>query len=64
MANWQRGDVVQLKSGGPHMTVQEIDDDGDVECQWFVDKDLKFGVFPPESLQKPTGGSSLPFYQG
>ena len=30
------GAVVQLKSGGPIMTViTPTDDDGDVECRWF-----------------------------
>lgn len=29
------GDVVELKSGGPDMTVEDITDDG-VACVWFV----------------------------
>lgn len=32
------GDVVQLKSGGPTMTIEDIDDSGNVKCKWF-DKD-------------------------
>ena len=34
---WKTGDLVQLKSGGPPMTVREVSDQG-VECRWF-DKD-------------------------
>ena len=29
------GDVVTLKSGGPVMTVTDIQDDGQAQCQWF-----------------------------
>jgi uncharacterized protein YodC (DUF2158 family) len=31
------GDVVQLKSGGPHMTAIKLDEEC-VFCQWFDDK--------------------------
>ena len=30
------GDVVMLKSGGPKMTVNDIDVDGNCECLWYV----------------------------
>ena len=33
---FKRGDVVRLKSDGPHMTVTEVSgSDGEVTCQWF-----------------------------
>jgi uncharacterized protein YodC (DUF2158 family) len=32
------GDTVQLKSGGPKMTIESIQDDGSYWCVWFVDK--------------------------
>lgn len=35
MEQLKKGDVVQLKSGGPMMTVIEIDDAGRLYCQWF-----------------------------
>ncbi len=45
------GDVLQLKSGGPKMTVQFTTGEGNWACQWFVGTDLKSGVFPATSLQ-------------
>lgn len=37
MSTFNVGDVVQLKSGGPEMTVIDRELDGNkVECMWFV----------------------------
>lgn len=52
------GDVVQLKSGGPKMTVVDIaadqyspSDKPQVWCTWFDDKKKRESdSFPPESL--------------
>ncbi|MGG4603728.1 YodC family protein [Paenalcaligenes sp. Me131] len=34
---WNIGDVVQLRSGGPRMTVTQLGlTHGRVECSWFV----------------------------
>jgi uncharacterized protein YodC (DUF2158 family) len=51
MENIKKGDTVQLKSGGPIMTVHNVD--SMAFCQWF-DKDgaLKQGHFQPEQLKK------------
>lgn len=46
------GDVVQLKSGGPNMTVAEIQQNGNVWCQWFVSNEPKGGTFKPEVLTR------------
>lgn len=36
----ERGDIVQLASGGPHMTVEAVNEDKDeVACVWFVNDD-------------------------
>lgn len=45
------GDIVQLKSGGPPMTVKALDGD-DVICMWFEGKRTLDGRFPAETLGK------------
>lgn len=47
------GDVVQLKSSGPDMTVSEAHLMGEkdyVRCQWFGGRKLENGRFPIDSL--------------
>ena len=52
MADMKGGDVVQLKSGGPVMTVAVAQTElGTVHCQWFENKELHKGDFQPESLR-------------
>jgi uncharacterized protein YodC (DUF2158 family) len=46
------GDVVQLKSGSNSMTVEEIDDEGEVSCVWFEGKQPQRGSFPAATLKK------------
>ncbi|WP_116654463.1 YodC family protein [Pelagibacterium sediminicola] len=55
------GDVVQLKSGGPKMTVANIDRYGydsteSARCDWFVANKEPWkkedGIFPLHSLKK------------
>jgi uncharacterized protein YodC (DUF2158 family) len=54
MATFKPGDVVQLKSGGPKMTVDHVDKDHlDKErcfCQWFAGAKLEKGWFPFDSV--------------
>jgi uncharacterized protein YodC (DUF2158 family) len=46
----KQGDVVQLKSGGPLMTVQEVKPTA-ILCSWFDDKhNLKNAAFPEAML--------------
>jgi len=46
------GDTVELKSGGPAMTVNSITEEtGEIYCQWFAGDEVKDGYFPPDSLQ-------------
>lgn len=40
--NWNVGDVVKLKSGGPAMTVEKAEP-GRITCLWFNHKDYSFG---------------------
>jgi uncharacterized protein YodC (DUF2158 family) len=58
MQQWKAGDTVQLKSGGPCMTVagNATAAAGQLLCQWFVVNatapyELKTGAFPGDSLK-------------
>jgi uncharacterized protein YodC (DUF2158 family) len=62
MAQWKVGDVVQLKSEGPLMTVESISDKG-LMCVWFPhhEQDAKRGVFGPDTVKayvEPRGAFS------
>jgi uncharacterized protein YodC (DUF2158 family) len=48
----QPGDVVQLKSGGPKMTVQELQKDGSAWCQWFSGDKKDAAAFQLHSLKR------------
>jgi uncharacterized protein YodC (DUF2158 family) len=53
MHSYQPGEVVCLKSGGPDMTietVQQISDVATVTCVWFVDKTLYRTDLPVSAL--------------
>lgn len=55
MAELKAGDTVQLKSGGPVMTIDQIATksgrpDPHAWCQWFEKTKLSTGVFPVSSL--------------
>lgn len=50
MAAYKIGDIVQLKSGGPKMTVTKIFDDDSVHTSWFAGSKKETGVFPVQSL--------------
>jgi uncharacterized protein YodC (DUF2158 family) len=53
MDTLQKGDTVQLKSGGPVMTVGgTVAHSTQVQCQWFAGTELKSGAFYPEQLKK------------
>jgi uncharacterized protein YodC (DUF2158 family) len=44
------GDVVQVKSGGPYMTITSVGQDK-VVCVWFVDNKPEHSAFPVEVLE-------------
>ena len=47
----KKGDIVQLKSGGPLMTITDIED-GYAYCKWFdKNNEVKNESFPTESLE-------------
>ena len=45
------GDVVQLKSGGPHMTITTVNTD-QVICIWFEKGKQEYSDFNPLVLEK------------
>jgi uncharacterized protein YodC (DUF2158 family) len=50
------GDVVQLNSGGPKMTVAALQSEGAVRCVWFSpDGKPESAVFPPSALRASKG---------
>ncbi len=49
--NFSSGDIVVLKSGGPPMTVETVENDW-VEVVWFINNDLKRGSFSSATLRK------------
>ena len=54
MANkYNIGDQVQLKSGGPTMTITDsgLSSNSYVGCTWFSGKKAERGTFPPEALK-------------
>lgn len=70
MAEFKKGDVVQLRSGGPRMTVVDLGDysssglgpaDG-VKCQWFEKTKIHEQVFDAAAL-KPES-TPMPFMVG
>jgi|26BtaG_2_1085354.scaffolds.fasta_scaffold01578_6 uncharacterized protein YodC (DUF2158 family) len=54
---FEAGNIVKLKSGGPEMTVQEEvatvsgARSGKYWCQWFAGKKLERGNFPADSIE-------------
>ena len=50
---FKKGDTVQLKSGGPIMTIASYDGKRYFRCLWFTkDEDkVRDGYFPPDSLK-------------
>jgi phage shock protein PspC (stress-responsive transcriptional regulator)/uncharacterized protein YodC (DUF2158 family) len=55
--NLSVGDIVQLKSGGPKMTIIGMDTDGgklQLDCAWSEGETQHNGRFPPEALKTPS----------
>ena len=66
MTDFITGDVVELKSGGPKMTVHKVigsdseiiasvfkgADRGDIECKWFDQGRIESAYFKPDMLKK------------
>lgn len=53
MSDFQKGQTVRLKSGGPLMTVEKISSDGLIRCIWFdLDQNYHHEEFEPETLKE------------
>lgn len=52
MSNFREGDVVQLKSGSPALTVIGFSEGARVNVSWYDDKEgvFKFQLFLPSAL--------------
>jgi uncharacterized protein YodC (DUF2158 family) len=51
MSEFKVGDVVELKSGGPRMTVARINHNGRLACEWFDSNKKSLDYFAVESLK-------------
>jgi uncharacterized protein YodC (DUF2158 family) len=50
-ATFSKGDVVEMKSGGPRMTVVDVEGGGTVHCAWFDGSDQRKDSFDAETLK-------------
>ena len=55
-SDFEEGDVVKLKSGGPDMTVSTVDAPGTIgsnyiKCNWFSGAKRQTGKFQPDELE-------------
>ena len=50
--SFKPGDVVQLNSGGPRMTVSAIGSHG-VSCEWFIGGEVQRASFNAATLSDP-----------
>ena len=58
---FEAGDIVQLKSGGPRMTLTSVDDRGYVRTAWFGSAVKEHGYFHLDALiGAPTGPPKRP----
>jgi uncharacterized protein YodC (DUF2158 family) len=56
------GDVVKLNSGGPTMTVSQVESGGGhVRCIWFSGDDLKVESFDPVTLKSADASNKASF---
>ena len=56
-AKIKKGDVVRLKSGGPEMTVDDIDEDGTATCMWFLNGEPQRLGYSFHVLEKVPAGT-------
>ena len=54
------GNTVSLKSGGPLMTVESVNDGGTVTCIWFQDDTKRSDNFKVETIIADDGMPPMP----
>lgn len=59
MEQFSVGETVQLKSGGPIMTITEVSETGMVTCIWWDGKQYKSQKFPSSSLVQEDSGIGI-----
>jgi uncharacterized protein YodC (DUF2158 family) len=69
MANFKIGDVVQLKSGGPQMTISELSgapgsQDFEVKCIWFEKSKQLSNWFVADTLIPANNSGNPSVYLG
>jgi len=52
MKEFKIGDIVQLKSGSPKMTIESFDEDGRLYCTWFVNDKQEYSYFIQDIIIK------------
>lgn len=57
---WNKGDTVKLKTGGPIMTVDNIDELGLCDCKWFRGGEVNSETFSAEALEQASPGDDKP----
>ena len=53
------GDIVRLKSGGPAMTVDKVNN-SKISCVWFKEEHLKSAIFRKDTLERCVAVESFP----
>lgn len=67
LTDFKIGDIVELKSGGPKMTVSVInDEENTIGCTWFKDQTSHPTThsFNPELIKKISKRSAIDFLPG
>jgi uncharacterized protein YodC (DUF2158 family) len=59
MEKFKKGDVVRLKSGGPDMTVQDLNE-SEVTCVWFMGEVKQQDDFDVDTLELVPRQKPLP----
>ena len=52
MDEWKVGDQVVLNSGGPYMTIDRVEADGELNCVWLDDAGEHHAAFPAACLTR------------